>query len=387
MKLFGNRDSQKMEQMELQAEEAGQAAVEESKEAAEKAEAIAKSGLVLSIEGLSQETAASETVPLSINTEPYREPSAEDADDDFLRELHALLDEKEKDASDRVLSADEPESEEAEPLTAKAEAPVEEPEAAPIPEAEPEVAEEEAPIPEAEPEAAEEEAPAAEPEPDADPVTAEEPEDPAAETEELFQTSAADAFPEAETVPAAASEKEPAPSEEPIPETKSFASVTYASMAQAMEQSGQSKSASPTRRARSAIDDETLLAEIYTLMGETPRTRASSNRSEGEIPASQRAAAPVDGLQENPQAPIRVADPEQATVMPAPQTVPEQEVRPNPVGYQTRQPVRGEQVPIPVRESGGAPGWLKGAFLLLLSAALSGMTIYAVMMDVLGKVF
>jgi hypothetical protein len=35
----------------------------------------------------------------------------------------------------------------------------------------------------------------------------------------------------------------------------------------------------------------------------------------------------------------------------------------------------------------GVPGWLKGAFLLLIALLLSAMTFYAVATDVIGKVF
>ena len=35
----------------------------------------------------------------------------------------------------------------------------------------------------------------------------------------------------------------------------------------------------------------------------------------------------------------------------------------------------------------GAPGWIKGIFLLLVSLLLSGMTFYAVGTDLFGKLF
>ncbi len=35
----------------------------------------------------------------------------------------------------------------------------------------------------------------------------------------------------------------------------------------------------------------------------------------------------------------------------------------------------------------GVPGWLKGAFILLLSLLLCAMTFYAVASDVIGEIF
>ena len=145
-----------------------------------------------------------------------------------------------------------------------------------------------------------------------------------------------------------------------------------------MEQTGRLNVASPTRKTRSAIDDETLLAEIYTLMGETPKTNRTRKPE-----ASEQAAPEMN--RENEQAPVHISD-DAAPVVPAPQGMDEPTIRPNPIGYAAREAVDSEPVQNAARE-GGAPGWLKGLFLLILSAALSGMTLYAVMMDVFGKVF
>lgn len=333
MKLFGNRDAQKQEEPEVR------------EEALEKAEAIANSGLVLSIEGLHQESDPEEQVQLSMNTEPFPEQNTTDEEDDFLKELHALLDEKEK-------SESEPEPAAAQPAAEEASAPKSE-EAAAID-----------PVPEAEPV----EAPAVEEETESDPEPTEPVyvEEPAAETQEPAAEAPAEA------------ESSEAPEKESVSDTKSFASVSYASMAEAMEQTGRLNVASPTRKTRSAIDDETLLAEIYTLMGETPKTNRTRKPE-----ASEQAAPEMN--RENEQAPVHISD-DAAPVVPAPQGMDEPTIRPNPIGYAAREAVDSEPVQNAARE-GGAPGWLKGLFLLILSAALSGMTLYAVMMDVFGKVF
>ncbi|MBR4700423.1 MAG: hypothetical protein IKP19_01785 [Oscillospiraceae bacterium] len=333
MKLFGNRDAQKQEEPEVR------------EEALEKAEAIANSGLVLSIEGLHQESDPEEQVQLSMNTEPFPEQNTTDEEDDFLKELHELLDEKEK-------SESEPEPAAAQPAAEEASAPESE-EAAAIDH-----------VPEAEPV----EAPAAEEETESDPEPTEPVyvEEPAAETQEPAAEAPAEA------------ESSEAPEKESVSDTKSFASVSYASMAEAMEQTGRLNVASPTRKTRSAIDDETLLAEIYTLMGETPKTNRTRKPE-----ASEQAAPEMN--RENEQAPVHISD-DAAPVVPAPQGMDEPTIRPNPIGYAAREAIDSEPVQNAARE-GGAPGWLKGLFLLILSAALSGMTLYAVMMDVFGKVF
>ncbi|MBQ1589338.1 MAG: hypothetical protein II106_01320, partial [Oscillospiraceae bacterium] len=60
--------------------------------------------------------------------------------------------------------------------------------------------------------------------------------------------------------------------------------------------------------------------------------------------------------------------------------------RPDPASFDRdlpRQPRPVEQL----EDRSGAPGWLKGVFLLLISALLSGMTVYAVATDVIGNIF
>ncbi len=369
MKLFGNHDPKKLdEKAEAVAENGKQFAAEDLQEAADKAEAIANSGLVLSIEGLEQETVSEKAAPLSIKTETIAEQKKDDdTDDDFLRELHALLDEK---GNDEVPKAPADPIPEEKPETQIPEMSIEEPESsdepaeASAPEADP-VAEEE--VIEADEAAATSEA-AVEPEPET-PAEGEVPVD--TETE-----------PEAETA------SEPEKDEILTRKTKTFAAVSYESMAKAMEESGQSKTDSPTRKTHSAIDDETLLAEIYTLMGDTPKAKRGPQQTVPEQAAVNQQSVPEPSVPEVNPASARVRETVQEPGVRAAALDSEQPIRPAPfAAYENREPVRQEPAPIPVQDKGGAPGWLKGIFLLILSAALSGMTLYAVMMDVFGKVF
>ena len=155
--------------------------------------------------------------------------------------------------------------------------------------------------------------------------------------------------------------------------------MTYASMAEAMKQSTQSIPTSPTRKSRSAVDDETLLAEIYALMGDTPPKSAAAKQP----PRAPKTAAPKPEEGTDQEAsPLRIsANLNQDRSEEAP-------IQPQPLDQGRQAPEEDEDDEIPVRvEEQGAPGWLKGVFLLLISAVLSGMTMYAVAADVLGKFF
>lgn len=176
-----------------------------------------------------------------------------------------------------------------------------------------------------------------------------------------------------------AEETEIAQSREEIPTP----SVTYASMAEAIEQSGK-KSADPTtRRQGRDIDDETLLAEIYALMGETPRKRTEqttfSTTSIPDVGAAPVSDRPAPEAQPAPM-PRPAANPTPAAADPT--------YRPAPVVYggQESAPTVRASEPIEL-ESGGVPGWVKGIFLFLISLLLSGMTFYAIATDLFGKVF
>lgn len=126
-----------------------------------------------------------------------------------------------------------------------------------------------------------------------------------------------------------------------------LANVSYASMAKAVEQAQKE----PTGRfARDAVDDETLLAELYTLIGDGNQPRP--------VTPAPRTAEPVPA----PRPMARITD---ETL----KTLPEE-----------------DEVHIE-EDSTGAPGWLKGLFILLISLLLSAMTFYAVASDLLGEIF
>ena len=190
---------------------------------------------------------------------------------------------------------------------------------------------------------------------------------------------------------------------EPPAETTQTPSVTYASMAEAMEKSGLKSPDAASRKHRSAIDDETLLAEIYALMGESPKQRKGEPAAKAEPAAKPEPAAKAEPVAK----PEPVVRPEAvlqtpAAANPAPDdleiTIPvrpkpretgaaeEPAFRPDPARFDRdlpRQPRPVEQL----EDRSGAPGWLKGVFLLLISALLSGMTVYAVATDVIGNIF
>lgn len=165
--------------------------------------------------------------------------------------------------------------------------------------------------------------------------------------EVLLQDLRADLESEAET-PAPVEQEEPkAP---PSPE-EAFSSVTYESVAEVVETAKKE----PTGRFnRDAIDDETLLAELYTLIGDSKNTKKASSASSQEKPS----------------------------VKPSPIHRPEVRLTP-----QDLQAAPEEYEELMEDDSVGVPGWLKGVFILLISMLLSAMTFYAVATDVIGKVF
>jgi hypothetical protein len=112
----------------------------------------------------------------------------------------------------------------------------------------------------------------------------------------------------------------------------------------------------PTGRfARDAVDDETLLAELYALIGDGGKTKPKPAQVESD-PESKPHIAP--------------------TPRPVARITPE-----------TLQAVPEEYEEITEDDSTGVPGWLKGVFILLISLLLSAMTFYAVASDVIGKIF
>ena len=110
----------------------------------------------------------------------------------------------------------------------------------------------------------------------------------------------------------------------------------------------------PTGRfERDAVDDETLLAELYALIGD-------SNPKKSNAPVEKENDAPIQ-------------------TRPAPRPA----VRITP---ETLQQAPEEYVEVE-EDTSGVPGWLKGVFILLISLLLSAMTFYAVASDVIGKIF
>ena len=139
-----------------------------------------------------------------------------------------------------------------------------------------------------------------------------------------------------------------------------LAAVSYESVAQAVEEAQKAPGASDTRE---YIDDETLLAELYALIGDSENGESKS-------------AAPVSKLPEE-----KASDEELPALEP-------REPKPMPILNQEELEATVEEEELLLEEDPtGAPGWLKGAFLLLVSLLLSAMTFYAVASDVMGKIF
>lgn len=141
------------------------------------------------------------------------------------------------------------------------------------------------------------------------------------------------------------------------PEKAPLSALSYQSVAKAVVDVNKE----PTGRFdRDAVDDETLLAELYALIGHSgtaPKPKAQT----AELPAdSEEPAVPKPTPISHPAARIT-----------------EDDLQTTPLEYEA----------LPEDDSNGVPGWLKGAFLLLFSLLLSAMTFYAVASDVLGKLF
>ncbi len=163
-------------------------------------------------------------------------------------------------------------------------------------------------------------------------------------------------IPPAPVVPRAAVSLENKPEKAAEPKEEALSSVSYASMAQAVVNAKKE----PTGRFdRDAIDDDTLLAELYALIGDT---KPKQNAETSAKPVSAPAPAPVQ-------------------TRPAP--------APRPVSRITADALKDapeEYVEIE-EDTSGVPGWLKGIFILLISLLLSAMTFYAVASDVIGEIF
>lgn len=281
-------------------------------------------------------------------------------DDDFLAELRALLngtpgvDEDVPSAEpDAEAAAQSPEVPADLPVQAEEPAAAEETETVDVPEAvvveaveASEAAEEPASEEPAAPAAAEESAPA--------PSAEEKAEDASAEPGPTENAGQEQPWPP----------KDPTQSEEErrkVLEKDTLTRVSYASVAEA----ALGKQTDPTKKTRAPIDDETLLAELYALMGDTPKKPA---QQVGASAKQQTAAAQTTDRQ-------TASEPDETKATARRRAMVDVE-RPE------------SQTELEVEEDiGGAPGWLKGAFLLLLSLLLSGMTFYAIATDLFGKLF
>ena len=159
------------------------------------------------------------------------------------------------------------------------------------------------------------------------------------------------AEPETLTAPEAALEDAAESSgEAPMPRNpgrEPLAAMTYTSVAEAMETAKAEPSESGTR---SPVDDETLLAELYALIGDG-QTEARQTVPEAKAPSK--------------------------PVQPAPAKITADALKD--VSEELDEGLEEDTL--------GVPGWVKGVFLVLVSLLLSGMTLYAVATDLLGKIF
>ena len=149
-----------------------------------------------------------------------------------------------------------------------------------------------------------------------------------------------------------------------------LAAVADAPEAEAAPAESGAEAAGTERKTRAPIDDETLLAELYALIGETPRSRAAA-----QAVRMQNAKAQPYAAQEP--AHVDIAPQQTPQVAAATQSM-------EPEDAYVRTPQSAE---LAVEEPSGAPGWIKGMFLLLISLLLGGMTFYAVATDVVGNLF
>lgn len=117
------------------------------------------------------------------------------------------------------------------------------------------------------------------------------------------------------------------------------------------------RDAPPAPSAQADVDDDHLLAELHALIGD-PEKPKSANRS---VRSS-------------------FSRPERPLTAPAPRPL----ARITPDALQN-EPEELEGVM--EADTLGVPGWLKGAFILLLSLLLCAMTFYAVASDVIGEIF
>ena len=193
-------------------------------------------------------------------------------------------------------------------------------------------------------------------------------------TEQAPELSAAEASatlaeqPDAEEAAPASEEKaEAAPAaEEKKSETEPKAEEKFESDGEAIRRAiaESVKKAEPVRKAEpeanaeaAAVDDEKLLAELHMLIGDPVKPKPVQSRS-GVSPAG-------------PGSPLT-----------APKPRPVARITPD-----TLKNVSDDYDELGEADTMGVPGWIKGAFILLLSLLVGAMTLYAVASDLLGEIF
>ena len=135
---------------------------------------------------------------------------------------------------------------------------------------------------------------------------------------------------------------------------ESIHAVSFASMAHAVEEA---KKEPPNRFYRDAMDDETLLAELHALIGDSVQPRPIQNHNAAS-------------------ASIRLAP------LTAPASRPVTRITP-----ETLNNIPDDYDDLMESDNAGMPGWVKGIFILLISLLVGAMTFYAVASDVMGKIF
>ncbi len=167
-------------------------------------------------------------------------------------------------------------------------------------------------------------------------------------------SSQKEAKPEAAPAETPAEEKKPEKTAEAPNKSEPLSAVSYASMAHAVQEAKKE----PTGRfSRDAVDDETLLAELHALIGDTEPSKPAQSRTSSPFAASRK-----------------------SSVTPEPRPV----ARITPDALKN---VPEDYEEVMEADTMGVPGWVKGIFILLISLLLGAMTFYAVASDVLGKVF
>ena len=168
---------------------------------------------------------------------------------------------------------------------------------------------------------------------------------------------------EAEAAPAA-EEKKPAAESKAEETDESDDEAIRKAIAESVKKAEPVKKVEPVRKAEpeanaeaAAVDDEKLLAELHMLIGDPVKPKPVQSRS-GVSPAG-------------PGSPLT-----------APKPRPVARITPD-----TLKNVSDDYDELGEADTMGVPGWIKGAFILLLSLLVGAMTLYAVASDLLGEIF